>query len=334
MKKKIINECVVAGYLYQLCNADGKQPLALKTVQNQQSENYGTEFINGTVAVVVDNEGMNVIEVHYSYVTPTTKQGKPNPTFNALKQLLTEGKTYLEHGTEATKVKLQPSLDLNDFINRDNEIASAKRLEGGFASIVSVLPAENERNTFAADMLISRVTYREADPEKGIMDDYCQVGGAIFNFRGALLPVEFVIKLPAGMDYFQSLEVSSSNLAFTKVWGRINSITNVVTKTEASAFGEPSVKTYTNKIREYLIEGANPDCYEMDTPDTITFAEIEKAQQDREVHLAEVRKKDEEYKASQNAAPASTSGFAAPSTAAPASKPATFTVPSGTDFKF
>lgn len=330
MKKKIINECVVAGYLYQLCNADGKQPLALKTVQNQQSENYGTEFINGTVAVVVDDEGMNVIEVHYSYVTPTTKQGKANPTFNALKKLLTEGKTYLEHGTDATMVKLQPSIDLNDFIDREGKVASAKRLEGGFASIVSALPPENERNFFAADMLISRVTYKEADPEKNITEDYCQIGGAIFNFRGALLPVDFVIRNEDGMGYFQSLEASNSNLAFTKVWGRINSITKTVTKTEASAFGEPSVKTYTNKIREYLIEGANPECYEMNTPDTITFEEIQKAQQDREVHLAEVRKKDEEYKASQNATP--TAGFAAPQ--APAAAKPTFTVPAGANFTF
>lgn len=326
--KKMINNCTIAGFLYQLCDANGKQPLSVKTVANPQSENYGKEFINGTVAVMVDNEGLNVVDVHYSYVTPTTKKGEVNNTFVTLKKLIEEGKTYLEHGADATMVKLEPSLDINDFVNREGAITSAKRLEGGFASIVNVLPKEEERNTFKTDILINRVTLKEADPEHNINEDYCVVGGAVFNFRGELLPVEYIIKNPSGMDYFQSLGATQNNIVFTKVWGRINCITKVVEIKEESAFGEPSVRTYTNKIREYLITGANPEAYPIDDPATITFADIQKAQQNREIHLAEVRKNDEEYKANKNNSSIATAFNAAPE------KTATISIPVGSNFTF
>ena len=69
--------------------------LVVKTVQNQQSPNYGKQFIAGKLAVAVDEEGINVIETHYTYVTETTKAGGKNKTFGVLKKIIDEGKTWI-----------------------------------------------------------------------------------------------------------------------------------------------------------------------------------------------------------------------------------------------
>ena len=325
--RKNKNSCVIAGYLYQLVDSNGRNPLKMGTVQNTQSENFGKEFINGTIAVAVDEDALNIVEVHYTFVSPTTKSGSTNNTFVTLKKLLIEGKTYLDYGKDATKVKLEPSIDLNDFVNRDGEITSAKRNEGGFASIIGELPPESERNTFMTDILINRVTHVDADPEADIPADYCKIGGAVFNFRNELLPVEFIMRNPEGMEYFESLEISSRNPIYTKVWGSINCLTKVTTVKEESAFGAPSVKTYTRKIKEYLIEGAQGEPYDFGAENVMTVEELNKAMQDREIKLAEVKKNDAEYKASREVSFPSNSNKAV-ATATPNK------IPTGMDINF
>ena len=90
--------------------------LSIRKVERKDSENYGKEFINGTLDVATDDAGMNVIQVHYTYVTPTTKAGKGNPSYNALKQIIENGKTIMNDGLDqATCVRLTPSIALNDY---------------------------------------------------------------------------------------------------------------------------------------------------------------------------------------------------------------------------
>ena len=81
-----------------------------------------------------------------------------------------------------------------------------------------------------------------------------------------------------------------------------------------------AVEEVTKRTREYVITGANPVPYEFDTEETMTAAELTKALQDREVALAENKKRTEEYYASQ--------GSSKPAQAAPAAA-----VPQG-GFKF
>jgi hypothetical protein len=148
-------------------------------------------------------------------------------------------------------------------------------------------------------------------------NDYVIVKGAIFDFRGAILPVEFVVKNQGGMQYFESLDASSTNPTFTKVWGTIKNETIVTTKEEESAFGEPQVTTSTRNVREWIITGTSkPDAvYEIgDAEKGVTADEIKKAMADREIHLAEVKKNNEEYRASRNAGSASPSNAASAAT--------------------
>lgn len=303
MAKKMINTERVEGRVYE-------HDLAIKKVQNQQSANFGKEFIAGNLSVATDEEGLNVIQVHFTYVTEATKSGARNNTYTVLKKIIDEGKAWITDGKEsAMKVRIDTALALNDFYGRDDNLVSAKINEGGFINIVSELSPENERNTFTEDMLITKVTRVEADPENNIEADYVKVKGAVFNFRNAILPVEFIVRNSAGMDYFEDLNVSSTNPIFTKVWGRINSTTTVIERTEESAFGEAAVKTYERKTKEWTITGTQKFPYEYGEEGVLTDDEVKKAIQDREVYLAEVKKRADDYRNSHASVP--TNGAAA-----------------------
>ena len=307
--RKATNTERIEGRVYQ-------HSLAIKTVQNQTSPNFGKEFIAGDLEIAVDEAGLNVIPVHYTYVTPSTNAGGENKTFTALKRIIDGGKTWITDGKdEALKVKADTAIALNDFYTQDGNLVSVKKNEGGFVTIVSgELCPENERNTFSADMVITGVTRVEANPEKNIDNDYVVVKGAVFNFRNELLPTEFFVKNADGMKFFEGLEATAAEPIYTKVWGRISceTITNEVK--EESAFGDEAVRTYERKVREWVITGTAKVPYEFGDEKVLTRDELTKAMQDREIMLAEVKKRGEEYRANK-AASGSTSSAPASSTA-------------------
>jgi len=296
MKKAFTNREFVEGRLYQ-------HNLVMKTVQNKESANYGKEFISGTIDVATDEDGLNVIPVHFTYVTEMTSKGNINSTFTNLKNIINGAKTWVTDGKDsALKIRCNTALGLNDFYTQDGELVSAKRNEGGFVSTVKDLVPENERNNFDCDIVITSVTRVEANPEAGVEKDFIKIKGGVFDFRAALLPVEFVCRMEDGMGYFESLDASPSNPIFTEVKGQIVSNTIKREIEEESAFGAASVKTVTRTVREWQVTWARPTEYDFGEEDTITAEELKKAMQDREVYLANVKKNHDDYVASRNAA--------------------------------
>ena len=308
MKKTLLNRERINGRVYD-------HNLALK-VTGETSKNPGTEYIGGTLDVVTDEAGLNVVTVHFTYVTAVTSKGNNNATFTALKNIIDSNKTVLNCGmNDALMVRIDTALALNDFYtNRTGEevLVSAKRNEGGFVTIVNKLDEEGTRNNFEFDMLINGTRIVEADPERHIDEDYLIVKGAVFNFRNAILPVEFIVKDKGGMKYFESLDAAPNNMIFTKVWGKIQSQTIVDKREEESSFGEPSIKEYTRTVREWVITGAAKEPYDMsDEENGISAEEIKTAIADREVYLADIKKRQDEYQASKNAATPVLAGNAA-----------------------
>lgn len=290
--------------------------LKIKTVQNQASANFGKEFIAGTLDVAVDEAGLNVIQIHFTYVTPTTSTGKTNVTFSELKRIIDSGKTWLTSGKdEATKVKIDnTTLAVNDFYTQDDQLVSVMQNEGGFVTIVNDICDEIERNTFKADIVITNVTRVEKDEEKNIPEDYVVVKGNIFNFRNAIFPVEFRVENVGGMKYFEDLDASNANPVFTQVWGRINSNTIKVVRTEESAFGEDSVQSFERKVKKWVITGTKKVPYDFGDEKVLTEEELKKATQDREIYLADIKKRRDEYQASKSStsAPAQVAAPSAP----------------------
>lgn len=298
--RKTLNRERIEGRLYDFSNLAEK-------VTGEGSKNPGTPYIGGSIDIATDDECLNIVTIHFTYVTEKTSKGKPDSRYKALKNILDNGKSVLANGKDAaTMLRVDTALALNDFYtsrNGEETLVSAKRNESGFITFVNTLGDKDSRSTFEFDMLINGTQYVEADEERHIAADYLIVKGAIFSFSGAILPVELVVKNPGGIKYFESLEASPKNLTFTKVWGKIQSQTIVDRREEESAFGEPAVKEYTRTIREWVIEGTSkPDMvYEIgDSENGITEDEIKKALADREVYLADIKKRSDEWKASQS----------------------------------
>ena len=340
--RKNLNRVRVEGYVYE-------HSLAVKQVQNQASKNFGQDFIGGELSIAVDEQGLNILTVHYTYVTPTTSTGKPNSTYNILKRIIEDkvaiqdeagnlvqkSKTWIEAGKEnAFRVRADSAIALNDFYTQDDRQVSTKRIEGGFLSLVTDgLVEEESRNTFQVDMLISNANHVDANPEKYIDNDYVDLNGYIFNFRNDIMPVNFSVTNPEGMKFFEDMEASPAQPVYLKVWGRINCTTIETERVEESAFGKAVVTSFKRQNREWVVTGAATVPYDFGDETVMTADEVVKALQDREVRWAEIKKRNDEYRASQSAGGAGLNFGTATQTpqAAPAAIP---TTGFGSGFKF
>lgn len=299
--KKMTNITHIEGLLYE-------HKLELREA-GPNSKNPGTKFIMGTVDIATDDACTNIVSVHFTYVTATTAKGATNATFTTLMNIV-DGKygTVMANGKEnAAKLRIDSALGLNEFYtdrNGQEELVSAKRNEGGFVHVADSL-AEDEtmRNTFKCDMLITGVKEVEADEEKKLPAK-AVVRGAIFDFRGALMPVEFSAVNPNAIKYFVGLGASNATPTFTCVWGRQVSETIVREIRTESAFGEDEVREVKNTRKDFVITGASKEPYTWDDESTLTATEVAEAVANRETYLATIKQRQDEYKASKNAATA------------------------------
>ena len=296
-KKTFINTTHIEGILYE-------HSLEAK-VSGDTSKNPGTPFITGTISIATDDAMTNIVPVHFTYVTATFGSGKPNDTYTTLNNIVngTFG-TYMKDGTDkAVKLRVDSALGLNEFYtdrNGKEELVSAKRNEGGFVHKVDTLDEDEKvRNTFKADMVITAATLVEGDPERNTVDKVV-VKGAIFDFRKSLLPVEFSATNKNAMNYFLGLEASTKNPVFTCVWGRQVSETIVRQIVTESAFGEDEVREVKNTRRDFVITGAAKEPYVWDDESSITATELNEAIQKREVDLAAMKQRQDEYRASKS----------------------------------
>lgn len=294
-KKNFVNRTHIEGLLYQ-------HSLESK-VSGPDSKNPGTQYITGVVEIATDDNCLNIVPVHYTYVTEKTSTGKTNASYGTLLDILNGNfKSIMKDGKEnAAKLRIDSAIGLNEFYsdrNGQEELVSVKRNEGGFIHLVTdALNAdEKTRNTFKVDMVITNCMRKEADEEKQIPEKVI-VKGAIFDFRNSLLPVEFSATAENAMDYFEGLGASNTEPVFTQVWGRQLSTTIVNTITTESAFGEPSIREVKSTRKDFIITGAAKEPYIWDDDDTITVAEFTKAIQDRETYLATLKQRSDEYKA-------------------------------------
>lgn len=298
MKKTMENVTHIEGILYEH-NLESK-------VSGPNSKTPGTSFISGTISIATDDALTNIVQVHFTYVTPTTAKGSANATYILLQNII-DGLvgTYMKDGPDkAAKLRVDSAIGLNEFYsdrNGKSELVSTKRNEGGFVHLINTL-AEDEkvRNTFKCDMVITGVTHIDGDEEKKLPEKVI-VKGAIFDFRKALLPVEFSATNPGAMAYYEGLGASNSEPVFTKVWGRQVSETIVREIREESAFGEDNVREVQTTRKDFVITGGAKDPYPWDEEEFLTAKELTDAMTQRQTYLATIKQRQDEYKAAKNA---------------------------------
>ena len=115
------------------------------------------------------------------------------------------------------------------------------------------------------------------------------------------------------MNYFEGLDASNKNPVFTRIRGRQVSETITRQITEEGAFGEPSIREVKSSRKDFVVTWAKAEPYDWDDDATITVAEFKKAIADRELALAALKQRNDEYKASRNGAAFATNNVAAPS---------------------
>ena len=307
MKKVMENATHIEGILYE-------HALENK-VTGQNSKNPGTPFISGTISIATDNALTNIVQIHFTYVTQTTAtKGTPNATYSILQNIIdgTIGNYMADGEDKAAKLRVDSAIGLNEFYSDRNgkeELVSVKRNEGGFVHTTNTLiEDEKQRNTFKCDMIITNVTHIDADEEHNIPEKVI-VKGAIFDFRKALLPVEFTATNPGAMAYYEGLGATPSEPVFTKLWGR--QVSEVIKREirEESAFGDDNVREVQSTRREFVITGGAKEPYVWDDESSITAKELTEAMTARETYLATLKQRQDEYKASkQNAAATPTTG--------------------------
>lgn len=285
--KKMINRTIVEGYLYD-------NSLVERTY-SENAKRPGAKYIMGTVDIATDDACTNVIPVHFSFVSEPQDDDKPvmKSRYEILANIMNGTiKSVMKDGKEsAAKLQISSAIGLNEFYSDrsgTSELVSAKRNEGGFIRSQSTLNPESERNTFDVDMIIIGATRMEANPEKDLPEKMI-LKGYIFDFRNAMMPVEFSVDSPGAMNYFENLEPSKGNPVFTRLKGEQVSRTINRTYTEESAFGEAKVRTVQNTRKDWVVNWAQKEEYEFDSPDTITSDEVKKALGEREIMLSDLR---------------------------------------------
>jgi hypothetical protein len=207
-----------------------------------------------------------------------------------LQEIIQSGKTYQTDGRDAIKVRISGDIEVNDWVNRNGEMVSVRRLGGSFCNRHNgqniTKPAE-----FEAEFLANTAMFHEV--EDG--DDYYELKGYVFNWRNELVPTSFSVSSPAGIKAFEDMEITQKEPKLVHIWGKVKTNT-IVTQKESDedlAFGVPAVTTTERTFTSWEVcSASNP--MEFDDASTITVDEVQKLLADREEHLADVKKRYEE----------------------------------------
>lgn len=310
--KNMTNEIRVVGRLYD-------HDLAVKTVKNEKSENFGKEFIGGTLTISVNpNDDLNLIKVHYAYVVPTFASGKANSAYPILKDIIENGKTVATDGQEdAMVLRVTGNINVNEYWSEregiEPGVVSIMENSGSFISVIKNKDDAKFEAFFKADMILQNVVSMDATDSR---EAYAKLNGAIFNFRKELLPVKFDA-YGDGMEYFQGLETP----CVVTVWGEQTNVREVKQTVTENAFGLPMVdeKVYYN--RSWKVTGASAEVMAIGDADVISDEEMTKAISDRELKKAELHARFEEREKEKKAAQSSPAGFGQPNQNQPSANP-------------
>lgn len=298
-EKAFLNRTTVSGYIFNLEGSREWDNLQHR-VTGENSKNPGQEYISGVVSVATDDEALNVVQVHFTFVTPTWgKSGKENKNYDFLLDLIKRNEagtldTFEKCGTNAEKVTITGDLSLNEFVDNEGEVVAVKQVRGSFIGKMS--PRDTMGATFELEALISNAAIREV--EDG--EDYMNVNGYAFNFRNELLPIGLTVRIPAGINFFEGAEISSKNPFLGKITGAIVSNIITVTKDESEVDGFGEAKPTTRSIRAWDVLTARATM-EFDDEEYLTRAELKQLLADRADHEAEIKKQAEERAAKKEA---------------------------------
>lgn len=279
------------------------------------------DFISGWTDIATDEEGLNIVRVSWGFLGTRRiyKNGKNNDTYDCLGQLM-GGSSWKNNGKEsAPRVRIDGSIETNDWVTREGELVSSKQATGQFCHVLNETEQTSPCAKFSADMLAQNAVMRESQTG----DEYMELKGFVFGWGDNIFPVTFSVPSEAGQKFFEDYDITPSEPYFGKVWGEIHSsIQHIEREVDDSqvGFGTVDVTESTRTLRTWDIEGANIKLGL--SAETVEQSDLERMVAHREERLADVKARAEARNNSaggQAGFPASVSTAAAPKKKAVAS---------------
>lgn len=251
-------------------------------------------YIGGTLSVAVNEDNTDVIDVNFTYVPETYKNGNTNASYTTLMKIM---EIMTEDPDANIFVRINGQIDVREFDAQDGKHVVNQILSGRFIHTAPAMEAEDMKATFSEDMIITSIV--DQQDVEGKDPAVLVKGYGIDKFREQAFPLTFYVKTKAGMDYFLDQEISVKEPMVTNVWGNRVSTTVVKHREIESAFGAPQVKETTFSAKSWDIEGAKNEPLLWDDESTITTKEFATYRQNYEQYLADEKKRQEEYRKSQ-----------------------------------
>ena len=246
------------------------------------------DFISGWTDIATDEEGLNIVRVSWGFLGTrrTYKNGKNNDTYDCLGQLM-GGSSWKNDGKEnAPRVRIDGSIETNDWVTREGELVSPKQVTGQFCHVLNETEQTTPCAKFSADMLAQNAAMRESQTG----DEYMELKGFVFGWGDNIFPVTFSVPSEAGQKFFEDYDITPSEPYFGKVWGEIHSsVQHIEHEVDDSqvGFGTVDVTESTRTLRTWDVEGANIKLGL--SPETVEQSDLERMVAHREERLADVK---------------------------------------------
>lgn len=281
MKQKFENKVEIRGWIwdYKLENR--------KTSESSKTPNM--DFVTGWTDVATDEDGINIVRVSWGFLGTrrTRPNGNENNAYPDLNILMKDEKTWKHNGKdEAPRVRITGSIETNDFVTREGELASPKQVTGNFFHFMNPSEDTNPSAKFSAEMLAQAATMRESASG----EEYMELKGFVFGWGDNMFPVTFSVPGDAGQSFFEGCGISTSEPYFGKVWGEIRSTVQKVEREVDDSqvgFGQVSAVDYsTRTLRTWDVDGANINLGLSDK--TVEQEDLNRMEKHREERLAGV----------------------------------------------
>jgi hypothetical protein len=246
----------------------------------------GKDAITGEIDIKTGDNSIHTVRV-FSYKFKT--DGSPNGVFKGLETVMNEYKTIAVDGADAAdKVKISGAqLGVNEYWGQDGILRSITQLSTNFINRLKTTDTFNPRAEFEIEVYIEAMI-DETDKE-GIETGRLKVKGLTGIYGGKIIPLEFIVADDSAIDYIRGNYNQGDTV---KLFGEV--INNVirVEKTPEVAFGKATTRIFDIVTRELLITGGLP-AYDDDNPKKYSVDAIRKARVERDNHLDELKKKNE-----------------------------------------
>lgn len=246
------------------------------------------DFLSGWTDIATDEDGLNIVRVSWGFLGTrrTYKNGKNNDTYDCLAQLM-GGASWKNDGKEsAPRVRIDGSIETNDWVTREGELVSPKQVTGQFCHMLTATEQTTPCAKFSADMLAQNAVMRESQTG----DEYMELKGFVFGWGDNIFPVTFSVPGEAGQKFFEDCDITPSEPYFGKVWGEIHSsVQHIEREVDDSqvGFGAVDVTESTRTLRTWDVEGANINLGL--STETIEQSDLERMVAHREERLADVK---------------------------------------------